>query len=224
MLRLYDATEAERSYDVPKGTHLLLAYDEGDPPIVEVMLRIVDEEAENLDAEALDERLVDHWLAKRNDVAALEALISRGYVVDTMEVSARWADLPAIYDATVAALLAVPGALAASAHQSHSYVDGACLYFTFAAKVGDDLDERTATHAALWEAGQRAALTAGASVVPPPRHRPGPGSLRRRGPRTGVRRPAGDEGGARPQRHPESRQARTAEPVGEVGVGLTTTC
>jgi alkyldihydroxyacetonephosphate synthase len=164
VLRLYDATEAERSYDVPKGTHLLLAYDEGDAAIVGVMLRIVDEEAENLDAEALDERLVDHWLAKRNDVAALEALISRGYVVDTMEVSARWADLPDIYDATIAALLAVPGALAASAHQSHSYVDGACLYFTFAAKVGDDLDERTATHAALWEAGQRAALTAGASV------------------------------------------------------------
>jgi alkyldihydroxyacetonephosphate synthase len=164
VLRLYDATEAERSYDVPQGTHLLLAYDEGDPAIVEVMLRIVDEEAENLDAEALDERLVDHWLTKRNDVAALEALISRGYVVDTMEVSARWADLPAIYDATVAALLAVPGALAASAHQSHSYVDGACLYFTFAAKVGDDLDERTATYAGLWEAGQRAALTAGASV------------------------------------------------------------
>ena len=38
---------------------------------------------------------VAHWLEHRNDVAALEALISRGYVVDTMEVVGRWRDLPA---------------------------------------------------------------------------------------------------------------------------------
>jgi alkyldihydroxyacetonephosphate synthase len=164
VLRLYDAAEASRSYDVADGMHLLLAYDEGDPAIIEVMLRVVDEVAMDAGATPLDEHLVSHWFTKRNDVAALEALISRGYIVDTMEVSARWRDLPAIYDATVGALLDVPGALAASAHQSHSYVDGACLYFTFAANVGDDLDERTATHAALWEAGQRAALRGGASV------------------------------------------------------------
>jgi alkyldihydroxyacetonephosphate synthase len=163
VLRLYDAAEAARSYDVPTGTNLLLAYDEGDSAIIEVTLRIVDEECMDAGATALDEHLVDHWLAKRNDVAALEALISRGYVVDTMEVSGSWRDLPAIYDATVAALLGVPGTLAATAHQSHSYSDGACLYFTFAAKV-DDGDDRTATHVALWEAGQRAALAAGASV------------------------------------------------------------
>ena len=95
-------------------------------------------------------------------MAALEALISRGYVVDTMEVAGRWADLPAIYSATVDALASVPGAIAASAHQSHSYPDGACLYFTFAGKV--EPDERTAHHRALWDAGQRAALANGAAL------------------------------------------------------------
>ena len=39
-----------------------------------------------------------------------------------------------IYDRTVAALRAVPHTLAATAHLSHSYPDGACLYFTFAAR------------------------------------------------------------------------------------------
>ena len=56
----------------------------------------------------------------------------------------------------------MPGTIAASAHQSHSYPDGACLYFTFAGQV--EADERTAYHRALWDAGQRAALAAGAAL------------------------------------------------------------
>jgi alkyldihydroxyacetonephosphate synthase len=161
-LRLYDAAEAERGYQTPPGQHLLLAYDEGDPALVGVHLRIVDEVCEDAGATNCDDGLVLRWLEKRNDVAALEALISRGYVVDTMEVAGRWRDLPAIYDATVEALLAVPGTIAASAHQSHSYSDGACLYFTFAGKVEEA--ERTSYHGALWEAGQRAALDHGAAL------------------------------------------------------------
>ncbi len=46
-----------------------------------------------------------------------------------------WADLPAIYDDVVAAINAVPGTLAGSAHQSHAYVDGACLYFSLRGEV-----------------------------------------------------------------------------------------
>ena len=38
VLRLYDATEAARSYHTPEGMHLLLAYDEGDAALVEVTL------------------------------------------------------------------------------------------------------------------------------------------------------------------------------------------
>jgi alkyldihydroxyacetonephosphate synthase len=162
VLRLYDATEAARSYHTPEGLHLVLAYDEGDEALVEVTLRIVDEVCADAGASEEDDAHVQHWMEKRNDVAALEALISRGYVVDTMEVAGRWRDLPAIYERTVDALLAVPGTIAASAHQSHSYVDGACLYFTFAGQV--DADQRTDYHTALWDAGQRAALDAGAAL------------------------------------------------------------
>ena len=50
----------------------------------------------------------------------------------------RWRDLPAIYDEVVAAINAVPGTLAGSAHQSHAYVDGACLYFSLRGDVAVD--------------------------------------------------------------------------------------
>jgi alkyldihydroxyacetonephosphate synthase len=55
-------------------------------------------------------------------------------VADTIEVAASWAALPGIYHGAVQALSALDGTLAASAHQSHAYVDGACLYFTFAGR------------------------------------------------------------------------------------------
>ncbi|HXH58811.1 FAD-binding oxidoreductase, partial [Iamia sp.] len=57
---------------------------------------------------------------------------------------------------------AVEGTLVASAHQSHSYTDGGCLYFTFAAQV--DADERDAYYRAAWDAGTRAVLAHGGSL------------------------------------------------------------
>jgi alkyldihydroxyacetonephosphate synthase len=95
-------------------------------------------------------------------VSALEALISRGYTVDTMEVSGSWADLPAIYAATIEAFTGVEGTIAAGAHQSHSYPSGGCLYFTFAGKV--EPEGRDAYYRALWDAGQRAALAHGGAL------------------------------------------------------------
>src|SRR5690606_3226724 len=137
-------------------THLLLAHDEGDAELVAARMAMLGAACAGAGGEALDPALVDRWFEHRNDVAALEALISRGYVVDTMEVAARWRDLPAVRTAVLDALTSVPGTLAASCHQSHSYPDGACLYFTFAGQV--DAPQRTAHHKALWDAGQRAAL------------------------------------------------------------------
>jgi alkyldihydroxyacetonephosphate synthase len=79
-----------------------------------------------------------------------------------MEISGPWAALPQIYESATAAIAAVPGTLAASAHQSHSYRTGGCLYFTFAAKV--DPDQRDGYYTAAWDAGTRAVLAAGGSL------------------------------------------------------------
>ncbi len=159
VLRLYDPAEADRTYHTGARA-LLLVLDEGDSELVNTTMEIVAETCR--DAHHEDVAHVAHWLEHRNDVAALEALISRGYVVDTMEVVGRWRDLPAIYRATVDALSGVEGTIAASAHQSHSYTDGGCLYFTFAAKV--EPAERDAYYRAAWDVGTRAVLAAGGAL------------------------------------------------------------
>jgi alkyldihydroxyacetonephosphate synthase len=159
VLRLYDATEADRSYKTGDA-HVLLAMDEGDAHIVDATRRIIDEECTA--AEMIDVGLVEQWMGHRNDVSALEALISRGFVVDTMEVSASWRALPDVYERATAAIRSVEHTMVASAHQSHSYTDGACLYFTFAGKPPEA--ERETYYRAVWDAGQRAVLAAGGAL------------------------------------------------------------
>ncbi len=163
VLRLYDPVEADRTYQTGDKA-LLLALDEGDPTLVDTMIEIVAEECRLGDPPALpgDAAHVDHWLEHCYDVAALEALTSKGFTVDTMEVSASWSDLPKVYRATLDALTAVEGTIAASAHQSHSYPTGGCLYVTFAGQV--DPDRRDTYYRALWDAGQRATLTHGGAL------------------------------------------------------------
>ena len=161
VLRLYDATEADRSYQTG-AVHLLLMLDEGDAHITEATRRIVDEACIAAGADLADVAFVEQWLGHRNDVSALEALISRGLVVDTMEVSGSWLALSEIYTRTVAAIREVEHTMAASAHQSHSYLDGGCLYFTFAGRP--PADERETYYRAVWDAGQRAVLAAGGAL------------------------------------------------------------
>ncbi len=158
VFRLYDAAESKRSFDL--DTHVLLALDEGDAILVDAVLHVVGEECGA--ADQLDDALVDRWMSHRNDVSALEALVSRGYVVDTMEVTGSWSALPAIYEQAAAAMRAVEGTASVTAHQSHSYLDGGCLYFTFAALV--DPDAREEYYRSVWDVGTRAVLAAGGSL------------------------------------------------------------
>jgi alkyldihydroxyacetonephosphate synthase len=137
VLRLYDSAESGRNFD-EGDTNLLIVLDEADPSLVGATLAVVDQEC--TDASVMDAGLVDRWLTHRNDVSALAPLWRAGIVVDTVEVSGRWAALPGLYDAVVDSLQRMPGTLAASSHQSHAYTDGACLYFTFAGRPPEDMD------------------------------------------------------------------------------------
>ena len=162
VLRLYDDVEANRSY-ATGDRHVLLILDEGDPTMVAATMAVAHEECHaTAGAAPLDDGLVDRWLAHRNEVSALEALISKGFVVDTMEVTAPWATIDDVYRAVTTAIAAVDGTLVASAHQSHAYLDGACLYVTFAGRV--DTDARDTYYRAVWDAGTLAALGVGASL------------------------------------------------------------
>lgn len=162
-LRLYDPAEADRNWSTG-GVAVLLAFDEGDPVTVEATTRLVEQEC--ADATRLDAALVERWWGHRNDVSALEALISRGYMVDTLEFTATWRDVPTLYVAVRDAIAAVPGVISATAHLSHSYPDAACLYLTFAGRPveGEDADAVARLSTAVWEAGTHAALAGGGSL------------------------------------------------------------
>ncbi|MEL7209700.1 MAG: FAD-binding oxidoreductase, partial [Actinomycetota bacterium] len=160
VLRHYDAIESDRNFSTGDDHHVVLVLDEGDAALVEATMAVVAEEC--AEADVLDEALVDQWMGHRNDVTALESLISGGLVVDTMEISAPWSALSTIYERALAAIGAVDGTLAVSAHQSHAYDDGACLYFTFAGKPRPD--GKDAYYRAAWDAGTRAVLDSGGSL------------------------------------------------------------
>jgi alkyldihydroxyacetonephosphate synthase len=157
VLRLYDDRESKRSFDI-EGRHVLVVLDEGDAAIVDAVMRVVEEECAL--GERHDDALVDRWLSHRNDVSGLADAINRDVVVDTCEVAARWSALPALYRDAVAAVKAVPGSWVASAHQSHAYPDGACLYFTFAGQR-EDAEQY---YADAWEAVTRATLAHGGAL------------------------------------------------------------
>ncbi len=162
VLRLYDADEAARSHGGDGRRSLLLVLDESDPLIIGATFGVVDRECTAAGGVAADVALVAEWLEHRNDTSALQALVRKGFVVDTMEIAGRWKVLPDVFEAARVAILAVPHALVATCHASHSYLDGACLYFTFAAAPPPA--EVDTTYRRLWDAGTRAVLDAGGNL------------------------------------------------------------
>jgi alkyldihydroxyacetonephosphate synthase len=65
----------------------------------------------------------------------------------------------------VGALESIDGTLAASCHQSHAYVDGACLYFTFGGRGPEGDDEwRQRYYRRAWDAVTNVTLAHGAAI------------------------------------------------------------
>jgi alkyldihydroxyacetonephosphate synthase len=157
VLRLYDETESSRSFGVT--TNALIVLDEGDRVLVEATMSIVAQECQR--ANSLDDALVATWLEHRNDVGALAPLWERGVVVDTIEVAGPWVRLAAMRDDVTAALLAEAATAMVSLHQSHAYLDGACLYFTF---VGRPEGDPTDYYRRAWDVATRAVLANGGTL------------------------------------------------------------
>ncbi len=160
VLRLYDAVESQRGQGGDGNYCVLLVLDEGDAMLIDATMSIVEQECSA--ATPLPAELVEKWMHHRNDTSALQALTRKGFVVDTLEIAAPWAALADIFREVPRAMLAVPHARAATCHLSHSYLDGACLYFTFAATPPPEGVE--ATYIALWDAGQRSVLDHGGNL------------------------------------------------------------
>jgi alkyldihydroxyacetonephosphate synthase len=157
VLRLYDDTESKRVFD--ESLNVLVVLDEGDRALVEATMSIVEHECAA--ATPLLEGLVDTWLEHRNDVSALAPLWEHGIVVDTIEVAGAWAILPTLRRRVCEALRGLEPTLVVSVHQSHAYLDGACLYFSFAGRPEGDA---TAYYRLAWDVATRAALSSGAAL------------------------------------------------------------
>jgi alkyldihydroxyacetonephosphate synthase len=194
LARLYDAVEAKRHFGRKRCVMLLLS---------EGPQRLADAEYEECAAIAaarggiaLGEEPVRHWLSHRFKIADLRDLaVNKGVIFDTIEVAANWDTVGKLYHDAVAALRKVPGIVNASAHSSHSYQQGACLYFTFAVKkpkwarrqvarllgwkniflAPEDLPQIEASYQACWSAVMEAVRTAGGTIS----HHHGIGKVRR---------------------------------------------
>ena len=71
------------------------------------------------------------WMKGRFNMPFLRNhVMDHGIGIDTLETATIWKNVPALHDGVLAAIKgALPGAIA-MCHLSHSYHDGACLYFT----------------------------------------------------------------------------------------------
>ncbi|MEY4081546.1 MAG: hypothetical protein RL430_1976 [Actinomycetota bacterium] len=162
VLRLYDGAESKRSHGGDGTEAVLLVLDEGNETVVDATMSVTHDACMSMGAKVLGTDLVEAWMHHRNDTSGLQALTRKGYVVDTMEVAANWALLDDVVEQVETAMLGVKNARTATCHLSHSYIEGACVYFTFAANP--PAEEFEDTYRGLWAAGQSAAIAAGASL------------------------------------------------------------
>ncbi len=163
VLRLYDAAESKRGQGGDGTQCMLLVLDEGHTDLVDTTMSIVEHAA-------LDRRSdSDVGVARRRLARAIATTRPRCRASPARASSStRWRSLRRGHGSSTCSttcaprMMAVPHARAATCHLSHSYPDGACLYFTFAATP--PADEVESTYVALWDAGQRAVLAGGGNL------------------------------------------------------------
>jgi alkyldihydroxyacetonephosphate synthase len=171
--RQYDERESRR-LDHRANACLILFVHEGPAEVVAAETAAVAALARAAGIPAAPSDIVDHWLSHRNTVPSWDQFLSRGIVLDTVEVSAGWTAIASVYDDATRSLQSVEGCLAGSAHSSHLYRSGLNLYFTFAVQVGDPARMETVYHD-CWRRIMEATDAHGGSLA----HHHGVGRVRR---------------------------------------------
>ena len=142
--RAHNELETQFQFD-EKGCILLLIYHFRSEGVQKAVMTEVTELLDESSTPA-DPALVDLWLEKRfNFREQMDAVKKLGYIVETMEVAAKWSRLLELYYEAADALGGVPGVGGVGAHLSHLYDQGACLYFTVL------FQPREETYRSMWE-------------------------------------------------------------------------
>lgn len=173
VVRIYDRIETLR--------HFYWIRDVKDEPITIMVIEgpssLVDAEADivrgTFKGRELGEEPVDYWLRTRFVVKEASEYAALGFVFDTIEVAALWSRVVPLYREVIEAMKRVDGTLVASAHASHFYPQGACLYFTFGGlpRAGTTPYEY---HRKVWEAAMDAVIRVGGTIS----HHHGVGRIR----------------------------------------------
>jgi alkyldihydroxyacetonephosphate synthase len=174
VMRQYDERETRRLHEGARDCTLIMVH-EGPAGLVAAEAAAGAALAREHGLAALDPAITEHWLAHRNHVNSWDDVFDRNIVADTVEVSAPWDRIGAIYTAAVAGVRTVAGARVASAHSSHVYRSGLNLYFTFAVERADAA-AMEAGYFDAWAAIMRATADGGGSLS----HHHGIGRVRRR--------------------------------------------
>jgi len=173
VVRQYDERESGR-LDARATKCLILIVHEGPKALVEAEVAALKTLAGEMGIAMAPSDIVDHWLEHRNHVPGWDAILSRNIVADTVEISAGWDAIAAIYDDAVASLKSVEGCMAGSAHSSHVYRSGLNLYFTFAVMTSGPA-AMEAVYMDCWRRIMEATVKHGGSLA----HHHGIGRVRR---------------------------------------------
>lgn len=176
VMRQYDFTEVLRNFpDEAKEDHgMLILVHEGPKTLVDAEKEAVRKIALEGGLEPAPKAAVAKWMDHRNTVPSWDEFFKMNVVVDTIEVSAAWSKIDAVYKSVVAALNEVPGVVNASGHSSHVYRSGINLYFTFGALL-EDPKELEPTYFECWKRVIEATAAAGGGIA----HHHGIGRVRR---------------------------------------------
>lgn len=182
VMRQYDALEVARNFrDYTQNTQntsedrgLLLMVHEGPSARVAAEVEAVDATVGRFGLEPAPAGIGPHWMEHRNHVPTWRELFERNLVADTIEVSAPWSRVEAVYDDATASLRELDAVVIASAHSSHVYRTGINLYFTFVARHEDSADME-ATYFECWRRVMEATARQGGGIA----HHHGAGRLRK---------------------------------------------
>lgn len=165
VLRLYDAQESGRHFGhwVDGDACFLIVVTEGPPAMVAAEAEACRDICTSLQAIEAGDGPVEHWLAERNKVPSLADLVARGFVVDTIEVTADWSRIGDLYREVIGAVGEVESLLVVSGHSSHSYAQGTNIYFTFVAQPQDPANAE-AIYLECWRRAMDATVRAGGSI------------------------------------------------------------
>lgn len=175
VVRLYDAPETDRHFGrwAKASQCFLILVTEGPAAMTRVEAEACSAACAALGADSVGEGPVEHWLRERNHVPSLLDLVSRGLVVDTIEVAACWNKIHDLYREVLRSVAEVKDVLLISGHSSHSYAQGTNIYFTFAARP-EKPEEAESIYRECWRRTMEATVQCDGTIA----HHHGIGRLR----------------------------------------------